>query len=358
MAEKLAALRQFLPLALISPRVAGSLTYSLAQKTLPYTSRFMELPFISVIIPVRPGGYVRALDALKGVDYPADRLEVIVAEGRQPSVQRNRAAGEARGEILYFLDDDSLAPTGLLKEVATHYVDPEVSGVGGPIITSPADGFLRKGFGLALSSPFGGSTIRARYKRLGVERRGTENELILANLSFRKSVFLGAGGFNENLYPNEENELLNKLTSEGKIFLYVPDVWLYRSQRPNFRAYLKQMFTYGRGRMDQNYQHPEGFKPLHMMPSLFLIYCLGLFSIRWPIYFIPGLLYIALALIFSAAAAREAKNPLYILVMPVLLLSLHLGYGAGFIWGGAKGLFMRRSSAPAKTEVTLRRVEV
>jgi Glycosyl transferase family group 2 len=318
----------------------------------------MDLPFISVIIPVKPGGYVRALGALKGVDYPADRLEVIVAEGRQPSVQRNLAAREANGEILYFLDDDSLAPTGLLREVAARYGEPSVSGVGGPIITSPTDGFLRKGFGLALSSLFGGSTIRARYKRLGAERRGTENELILANLSFRKSVFLGAGGFNESLYPNEENELLNKLTSGGKIFLYVPDAWLYRSQRPNFRAYLKQVFTYGRGRMDQNYQHPEGFKPLHMMPSLFLTYCLGLIFIRQPIYFIPGLLYIALALIFAAASAAEGKNPLYVIVMPVLFASLHLGYGAGFIWGAVKGRFKKRPSAPAGTEVTLRRMEI
>ena len=217
-----------------------------------------------------------------------------MAEGRQPSVQRNRAAREAAGEILYFLDDDSLAPTGLFKEVAARYADPFVSGVGGPIITSPTDGFLRKGFGLALSSPFGGSSIRARYKRLGVERRGTENELITANLSFRKSVFLGAGGFNENLYPNEENELLNKLTSGGKIFLYVPDAWLYRSQRPSFRAYLKQVFTYGRGRMAQNYQHPEGFKPLHAARRYSLYIAWGSLSYRQPIYFIPGLLYIAL----------------------------------------------------------------
>ena len=317
----------------------------------------MDFPFISVIIPVKPGGYVRALEALGNVDYPRDRLEALVAEGRQPSVQRNRAAKEAKGEILYFLDDDSLAPPGLFKTVAARYADPGVAGVGGPIITHPSDNFLRRGFGLALSSPFGGSTIRARYKRLGAERRGTENELILANLSFRKSVFLGGGGFNENLYPNEENELMNRLCSEGKTFLYVPDAWLYRSQRPNFRAYLKQVFTYGRGRMDQNYQHPEGFKPLHMAPSLFLVYCLGLMIIRNPVYFIPALLYIVLCLIFSLAAAIEAKNPLYVLVMPFLFASLHIGYGAGFIWGAAKKFVGKKGSRP-DVMYSLRRVEL
>ncbi len=319
--------------------------------------RSMDFPFISVIIPVKPGGYVRALEALKDVDYPGERLEALVAEGRQPSVQRNRAAKEAKGEILYFLDDDSLATPGLFRTVAARYADPSVAGVGGPIITPPSDGFLRKGFGLALSSPFGGSTIRARYKKLGAERRGTENELILANLSFRKSAFLNAGGFNENLYPNEENELLNRLVSEGRIFLYVPDAWLYRSQRPSFRAYLRQVFTYGRGRMDQNYQHPEGFKPLHMAPSLFLIYCLGLLAVWNPVYFIPALLYIILCLIFSLAAALEAKNPLYFFVMPFLFAALHLGYGAGFVWGAVKK-FAGKGGARPDVMYSLRRVEL
>ncbi|MHB8172920.1 MAG: glycosyltransferase family 2 protein [Nitrospirota bacterium] len=317
----------------------------------------MDFPFISVIIPVRPGGAVRALEALRGVDYPRDRFEVLVAEGRQPSVQRNRAAREAKGDILYFLDDDSLATAGLFRTVAARYSDPEVAGVGGPIITSPSDGFLRRGFGLALSSPFGGSTIRARYKKLGPERPATEKDLILANLSFRKPVFLDAGGFNENLYPNEENELLNKLTSGGKIFLYVPDAWLYRGQRPNFKAYLKQVFTYGRGRMDQNYQHPEGFKALHMAPSLFLLYCLGLAFIRQPIYFAPALLYIALCMIFSAASAIEAKNPLYVLAMPLLFATLHLGYGAGFVWGALKKFRGKKTGRP-DVMFSLKRVEL
>ncbi|HEY3346804.1 MAG TPA: glycosyltransferase [Nitrospirota bacterium] len=316
-----------------------------------------EFPFISVIIPVKPGGRVRSIDALKAVDYPRDRMEVLVAEGRQPSVQRNAAARQATGEILYFLDDDSLVTPELFKVAAKRFDDPKVSVVGGPIITPPTDSFLQKSFGLALSSPFGGSTIRARYKKLGAERPGTENELILANLAFRRDVFLAAGGLNEKLYPNEENELMNRLQDEGHIFLYVPDAFIWRSQRTSYKLYCRQVFTYGRGRMDQNYAHPEGFKPLHMAPSLFLLYTLSMPFICWKPYLLPFGAYLALNLIASAASAVEGKSPLQFFVMPFMFLTLHLGYGAGFLRGLIKGLLPKPAPAPT-CPVTVARREV
>jgi cellulose synthase/poly-beta-1,6-N-acetylglucosamine synthase-like glycosyltransferase len=318
----------------------------------------LSLPSITVIIPVKPGGRVRALDALGATDYPRDMLEVLVAEGRQPSVQRNRAAAAAKGDILYFLDDDSLAPPGLLSLVAGKFADPEVAVVGGPIVTPDTDRFLQKGFGLALGSPFGGSTIRARYKRLGLERDATENELILANLAFRREVFLAAGGLNESLYPNEENELMNRLQVDGHRFRYVPEAYLFRSQRPNLKAYLRQVFTYGRGRMDQNYAHPEGFRPLHIAPSLFLVYFVSLMLVHNPVYFLPLMLYLTLSLVFSAAAAFEARNPLYLPVMPFLFLGLHLGYGAGFLWGLIKGAAGKKKGPQNPGDITVRPVEV
>lgn len=318
----------------------------------------MNLPTITVIIPVKPGGYVKSLEALKAVDYPRELLDVIVAEGRQPSVQRNRASKEAKGDILYFLDDDSVVPPDTFKIMASRYADPKVSAVGGPIITPDTDRFLQKGYGLALSSMFGGSSIRARYKKLGPEREATENDLILANLTFRREVFVGAGGFNENLYPNEENELMNKLQEQGHVFLYVPDAFIYRSQRETYKAYLKQVFTYGRGRMDQNFAHPEGFRPLHLAPALFLLYCVSLLFFYNFIYFLPALLYLILCAIFSAASAYEGRNPLYFFIMPLLFLSLHLGYGAGFIRGIVKGLRNKGKATAYTGEVSIRRVTI
>jgi glycosyltransferase involved in cell wall biosynthesis len=68
------------------------------------------LPLVTVIIPTRPGQLeVKAVDAARRLDYPRDRIEIIIARGKQPAIQRNVAIKAARGEIIYFLDDDSQA---------------------------------------------------------------------------------------------------------------------------------------------------------------------------------------------------------------------------------------------------------
>jgi hypothetical protein len=62
----------------------------------------MEAKNVSIIIPVKPRGKVNALDAFRHVDYPAAAVEIIVAEGKCPSRQRNMAAAAAGGTSSIF----------------------------------------------------------------------------------------------------------------------------------------------------------------------------------------------------------------------------------------------------------------
>jgi hypothetical protein len=48
----------------------------------------------------------------------------------------------------------------------------------------------------------------------------------------------GVGGFNEKLYPNEENALMDELQKRGGKLLYDPELIVYRRPRPTFRAFL------------------------------------------------------------------------------------------------------------------------
>jgi len=67
-----------------------------------YVSRVSDvLPAVTVIVPTRPAqSEIAAVDAARALDYPQDKLEIIVARGKQPAVQRNKALEAATGELI------------------------------------------------------------------------------------------------------------------------------------------------------------------------------------------------------------------------------------------------------------------
>ncbi len=158
------------------------------------------------------------------------------------------AAREAAGDILYFLDDDSLIHPENLALCSDGMSDPAVAVVGGPSITPAGDSWLQQLFGDALASAFGSGAVHNRYRAHGETRVTTDKELILCNLAVRRSLFIELGGFNECLYPNEENEFLERVTSAGYTLLHAPSMSVSRSQRRTLKAFIRQMFNYGRGR--------------------------------------------------------------------------------------------------------------
>ncbi len=312
------------------------------------------MPNVSIIIPVKPGGAVKALENLREISWPAGSFEVLIAEGSCPSRQRNHAAKCASGEILYFLDDDSQVVPEFLQTAVSHYGDPAIAAVGGPSLTPATDTPLQQAFGLALASPFGGGAVRNRYRQSGSVRDAGDNELILCNLSFRRQVFLDLAGFDERLYPNEENALMSRLQQSGWRMIHDPALAVKRSQRQTWRAFVRQFFTYGRGRAEQTLLYGGGGLTT-FVPSLFLLYLCTLPLIHNPVYSLPLLCYAILALIFASMAAASSGRlwalPRLLLVFP----ALHLTYGAGMLLGLVAPRF--RNKAPNPGEVTLIRVK-
>lgn len=308
---------------------------------------------ISIIIPVKPGGKARALGPLRSVDYPAEAFEVLVAEGRCPSRQRNEAAAMASGEILYFLDDDSLVSPDCLERVSLHYEEMGVAAAGGPSLTPATDPPIQRAFGLAFSSLFGGGGVRTRYRMVGKARSTGEQELILCNLSFRRDLFLSNGGFDERLYPNEENELMDRLVKGGSLLIHDPELAVSRSQRPTFRAFVRQLFTYGRGRGEQS-RICGAIRPMALVPALFLLYLASLLVVHKPIYSIPFLCYLLINITFSVFEAARGGSPLAAPRLFAIFPTFHLCYGAGVL----VGLTFPRYRKPRDCgEVAVRRVK-
>jgi glycosyl transferase family 2 len=309
---------------------------------------------VSIIIPVKPGGRVKALEAVRHLECSGIALEVLVAEGRRPSRQRNRAAELASGEILYFLDDDSLADPGNLGRLGRHFSVPGVAAVGGPSLTPADDSPWQQGFGLALAALFGGGGVRNRYRQAGATRATDDREIILCNLAMRAEVFRAMGGLDERLYPNEENELLVRIGKAGATILHDPELAVHRSQRPDFRAFVRQLFTYGRGRGEQTLISGAGGAAT-FIPSLFLLYLGSLLFIHNPVYSVPLLCYAVGLSAFSLHEAVRAGRPALAALLAVIFPALHLAYGAGLLVGLAVPRFRR--GQPASGEVQVRVVK-
>ncbi|MDD2856218.1 MAG: glycosyltransferase family 2 protein, partial [Desulfuromonadaceae bacterium] len=250
----------------------------------------------SIIIPVKHGGHVKAIEHLKKSVPENINYEVLLAEGCSPSLQRNLAAAEASGDILYFLDDDSLIRSENLSLCSTLFSDLKIAVVGGPSLTPTTDSWLQKLFGAALASAFGSGAVNKRYRKFGKTRETTDKELILCNLAVRRSVFAALGGFNESLYPNEENEFIERVVAEGYKLIHNPDMHIFRSQRVTLKAFIRQMFSYGRGRGEQTLI-TRSYSLISFVPLLFVIYvAFTLVFIKYDLLLVPLMLYLSAAL--------------------------------------------------------------
>lgn len=318
-----------------------------------------NVPSVTVVIAARPGlADVKALAASRRLDYPPEKLEIIIARGKQPSVQRNTAMREARGDLIYFLDDDSVPEPNNLRSAASRFEDPAVKMLGGPNVCPHDAPPLEQVFARVLASWLAFGPSRARYTPVGAVRQTSEKELILCNLMARRDAMLELGGFNEALYPNEENALMDELQKRGGKLLYDPAFAVHRRPRPSLKSFARMLMTYGRGRAEQFRLHPTPGSLLNFVPPLFLLYVValgpGLASLGWGLgkfLLLPLLLY-GVVLLGQTAMLVGGGRLLSSLAAGPLIVLAHLLYGFGF-W---RGLFTTLKPPPGgSVPVTLER---
>ena len=308
----------------------------------------MSAPLVTVIIPTRPGEEAPlALAAAQALDHPADRLEIIIARGKQPSVQRNTAIRAAKGEWIYFLDDDSLPPADNLSRALQHLTKPDVVMLGGPNVCPPDAPPLEQAFAAVMGSWLAFGPSRARYTPVGHARASGEKELILCNLMGRRDALLAAGGFDEALYPNEENALMDELQRRGGKLVYDPAFIVHRRPRRTLGAFCRMLMNYGRGRAEQFRLHPTLGSAPNFVPPLFLLY-LALTPLLPPLLLGPLVLYTIAVLVQTLVASSHCLFTAA-RVAPLIVVS-HVFYGLGF-W---KGLFTHpQRKPPEQVPVTL-----
>src|SRR5206468_11100188 len=111
-----------------------------------------------------------------------------IAERGLPNA-RNVGVGLAKGDVVLFLDDDSIPDPGLVRFHGESYADPDVSGVGGRV----QGGYDAGGAAIGKFRASDGKVVR----NFGGTMRCDVDHLPGGNMSFRRDVFARVGGFDK-----------------------------------------------------------------------------------------------------------------------------------------------------------------
>lgn len=277
------------------------------------------------------------LNSLKSLEGQYS-YEVILAMGQNPSAQRNEASRHAQGDYLVFLDNDSIVSPKLLHYYTDAFsYNSNIKVVGGPSSLKPDENLFSQCVQGVFESEFGMGPFRSRYISTGVVRPTSERELILCNLCVERKFFLENGGFKLDLYPNEENEFLNRIQS-GQNVWYHPLAVVYRGQRKNLKKFIKQMISYGHGRARHYKKYPHILDLIFSLPVAFFIYCsfstvLLTLEMLPRTFMYPIFLYLLFAFFASLMKAIKCGRLSMIPTMMILFYTCHFFYGLGFIMG-------------------------
>jgi hypothetical protein len=154
-----------------------------------------------------------------------------------------------------------------------------------------------------------------------------------------RRAFQASGGFREDLYPNEENELFNRLGAEGRVLAYAPAAQIRRPRRHSLSAFTLQAFRYGRGRAQQMRRNGYLSDLVNLAPLALQAVLLGALMVRapWDPELHRSVAYFLWPLYGAACWLSQGLGPL----RTVALILRHQAYALGLLAGAVQSPAVR-----------------
>ncbi|MFM8850817.1 MAG: glycosyltransferase [Cytophagales bacterium] len=312
----------------------------------------MTTPKYSIVVPVfnRPDELMELLESLTAQTF-RDFEVVIVEDGSSrssekvvndyqaklsityyvkpnsgPGPSRNFGFERAKGHYFVVFDSDCILPPTYFETVEKFLIENPLDAWGGPDRGHQKFTPLQQAMAYTMSSLFTTGGIRGSKNGMGSFQPRS------FNMGLSRQAFEKTRGFLFDRFA-EDIELSIRMKKLGLRVGLIVDAFVYHKRRANLKQFFKQVFNFGRGRVQLAKQHPGEIKWVHYFPFIF---SLGFVSI--PIsYFITTWLGVIntlpyavfICLIFADCWLRIKSPTVALFTIPAAIVQM-FGYGLGF----------------------------
>jgi len=274
------------------------------------------------------------------VDNPTGSRSIgLNAAIERASTHAGPAAPRAIGDVLLRVDGHTVLPPDYVARAVATLERTGAAGVGGlmhPVGTAT----VQRSVARAMSHPAG---IGAASFHVGGEQGPSETVYLGA---FRRSAVEAVGGYDPSLVRAEDWELCLRLRRAGGLLWFDPSLQVTYRPRRTLRAVAKQFWRTGMWRREVIRRDPSTASVRYLAPPA-LVAALGASVVAVACGALSGLAVLAglgavvpvayVAGLLGAAAHAAWRRPRLgvreALLLPVVIATMHLAWGAGFLRG-------------------------
>ncbi|MEK6273343.1 MAG: glycosyltransferase family 2 protein [Actinomycetota bacterium] len=292
-----------------------------------------ELEFL-VIDGNSEDGTRRALERLARTDR---RIRLLDNPHRGIPFALNIGLRHARGEFVARMDAHTLYPPDYLARGVEHLERRDIDWASGPAFPHGVDAWSSC-VALALGTWLGtgGASFRRATREVEVDTGFTG--------ILRRETLIRHGGWDEGWAVNEDSELAARIRESGGRIACVPEMAAGYVPRNSLGSLALQYWRYGQYRAKTCLRHPESMRRSHVLPPTLTLALAAAalprrYGSRAPR---AGLAVYAVALV-GTALSRHSSGVRQAAALPLVLSTMHLAWGFGFIVGCARFGFPLRA---------------
>jgi len=239
---------------------------------------------------------------------------------------RNFGFEKASGAYFVIFDSDILVPPHYFETIDREIAKRRLDAFGGPDREHPSFTPVQKAISYSMTSLLTTGGIRGGKKRLASFHPRS------FNMGLSRKVYESCGGFAITRMAEDLEFSIRIIRAGFKVGL-IPEAFVYHKRRTSFMQFFKQLFFFGRGRINIVRFYPDQLKPLHALPAAYVLGMVLLIALSFVSPFWAGILLLIFGLYFFAIFVHSLfkTKELKVAILSVVASFIQLAaYGLGF----------------------------